>query len=270
MKRILHYLFDITVLKIIYYVFDKMKQRMFDFMYSEEGSHSAIVLNQMVQRVQSHAFSYKHNLQAVLFERAVEESADFVEKHLKDVLVFRDIFFIWNYAILRVKEREIDGVCIELGVFGGSSINYFADRLPETDFFGFDSFEGLAEDWKGNVSSKGAFDLGGELPAVSSNVTLVKGWFDKTLPEFCRDNLKDSSIKFIHIDCDTYESTFLALEELSQHLTPGLLLLFDEFIGWPNWRNGEFRAWHEIVKKYNIKFRYLAFAPQQALVEIIN
>ena len=247
MRRILRYLFDITVVKTLYYIFDKMKRKK-----------------------QSHAYSYKHNLQAVLLERAVEDSANFVEKYLKDVLVFKEIWCIWDYAILKIGEQKIDGVCLEFGVFEGNSINYFASRLPEIDFFGFDSFEGLAEDWKGNLASKGAFDLGGKLPAVSSNVTLVKGWFDKTLPEFCRDNLRKDSIKFIHIDCDTYESTFLALEQLSQHLKPGLLLLFDEFIGWPNWQNGEFRAWHEIVKKYNIKFRYLAFAPQQALVEIIN
>ena len=270
MKRILRYILDRTVLRMVFYLFRSIMNRLPSLVYSEEGSDKAILLNHVVQRLQSHAFSYKHNIQAVLFERAVQESADFVEKHLKDVLVFRDTFFIWDYAVAKIKEQKIDGACLELGVYRGNTINYFAKRLPEVDFFGFDSFEGLAEDWKGNVAYKGAFDLGGKLPVVRSNVRLMKGWFDATLPEFRKNYLSENSMRFIHIDCDTYESTFFALEQFSQHLKPGFLLLFDEFLGWPNWQNGEFLAWHEISKKHGIKFRYLAFAPQQALIEIIN
>ena len=75
---------------------------------------------------------------------------------------------------------QLNGLLIEFGVWKGRSINYFAKRVSET-IYGFDSFEGLKEDWSGWGFAKGAFDLGGKLPKVENNVILIKGWFDKTL-----------------------------------------------------------------------------------------
>ena len=209
-------------------------------------------------------------LQTVLWKRAIEDSADFVEKHMKDALVFGRRMDILNHTALKIKEQKIDGVCLEFGVYKGFSINYFAKRFQELEFVGFDSFEGLAEDWTGHLFGKGAFDAGGKLPKVFSNVALVKGWFDQTFPKYCKNHLIKKSVRFISIDCDTYNATSLVLECLSCHLKPGVLILFDEYVGYPNWRNGEFRAWQEISKKYKINFRHLSFASEQALIEIIN
>ncbi len=273
MKRILRYLFDITILKVVYYIYGKLLNEIESFIYSDGYSHYDNVFNHLLRRIHIQSTYYQCNVHTVLFGRAVQESADFVEKHLKDVLVFKSVHGIWDYTIIKINEQKIDGACLELGVFKGRSINYFAERLPEMKFFGFDSFEGLAEDWKGHYiwKGKGHFDLkDGKLPSVRSNVTLVKGWFKQTLPEFCKNNLGKDSIRFINIDCDTYESSLFALEQFIPHFKPGSLLLFDEFIGFPNWQNGECRAWHEISKKHNIKFRYLGFAQYQALVEIIK
>jgi len=64
-----------------------------------------------------------------------------------------------------------------------SSINRIATYYPKTPIFGFDSFEGLPEDWSGPWI-KGSFDMNGNLPRVHPNVQLIKGWFDDTIPEF--------------------------------------------------------------------------------------
>ena len=42
------------------------------------------------------------------------------------------------------------------------------------------------------------FDLGGVLPAVEPNALLVKGWFDRTLPEFLEQHSEPAAL--VHID----------------------------------------------------------------------
>lgn len=91
--------------------------------------------------------------------------------------------------------------------------------MTSSQIFGFDSFEGLQKNWVGHESPKGSFDLAGKLPRVKENVILIKGWFDKTLPEFL---LKYSDkISFIHIDSDTYEAARTVLALCKQRLSPG-------------------------------------------------
>ena len=260
MKRILLYLFDKIVIRLVLRVqrrlqLEKLQQK--ELRQSKE--HHPIA-----------PATYKKNLYAILWERAANEAADFVEKHINDVLVFWDRRPLWEYTIIKIQEQNIDGVCLEFGVFIGTSINCFAKNLQELKFFGFDSFEGLDEDWKGEAARKGTFDLEGKLPDVPGNVTLVKGWFDQTLPDFCQKHLEKKSVRFVHMDSDTYESSAMVLEQIAKYLRPGVLILFDELIGYPNWRNGEFRAWQETSKKHNIKFRYLSFATNQALIEIVG
>jgi hypothetical protein len=52
-------------------------------------------------------------------------------------------------------------------------------------------------------------------------------------------------------------------------LKPGVLVLFDDYLAYPNWKNGEFLAWQEFCSQNSIKYRYLGFATEQALIEII-
>ena len=113
---------------------------------------------------------------------------------------------------------------------------------------------------------KGTFDLGGKMPPVEDNVTLHKGWFDKTLPAFLKTN--SQAISLCHIDCDTYESALYVLQKIAKRLVPGSVLVFDEYYGYPNWENGEFRAWQEVCKKSKSKYDYLAFANMQVAVVI--
>lgn len=44
--------------------------------------------------------------------------------------------------------KTIDGgVIVEFGVADGGSIGWFTKKYPDVTVFGFDSFEGLPEDW---------------------------------------------------------------------------------------------------------------------------
>lgn len=210
------------------------------------------------------AVPYQLSVYQVLRERSILSSADYAEKHLDTAMIFQTPQELWNYAVSTVQIK--DGLHLEFGVFKGHSINHFAARLPDRDFHGFDSFEGLAEDWKGYHLPKGTFDLGGKLPDVHDNVTLHKGWFDKTLPDFLKKNKQEVSL--CHVDCDTYESSLYVLETLSHRLVPGSVIVFDEYYGYPNWENGEYRAWQEVCAQSKIKYEYVAFANMQVCVII--
>jgi hypothetical protein len=60
------------------------------------------------------------------------------------------------------------------------------DKLKNKIWYGFDSFYGLQENWKGGWFSKNHFSLNGKSPKVNKNVKLIKGWFKNTLPIFLK------------------------------------------------------------------------------------
>lgn len=202
----------------------------------------------------------------VVHRRAVHASADFVEQHVHEAQLFPRREQLWDFVL---SLPPGNGLYAEFGVHTGWSINYLARQLARRDItiYGFDSFQGLKENWRGTHFTRGHFDLGGKPPCVEPNVTLVKGWFDKTLPGFLAANL--GLFAFVHFDADTYESARLVLSLIGERLQAGAILVFDEYLGFPNWRNGEFRAWQEFATTRGLEFRYLAFGPTQAALQVL-
>lgn len=210
---------------------------------------------------------YYRNIHNVIWERAISESADFVYNYIDNVMLFRQKNQMWNYISEKINQKNISGIGIEFGVAKGRSINYLSKKIPSLHFFGFDSFIGLPEDWIGHHAVKGSYNQRGKLPKVNSNVSLVRGWFDETIPEFLNKyNMND--VLFIHIDSDTYQSATIILNQIGPKIKTGTLVLFDEFIGYPNWKNGEFKALNEAAERFEFQFKFLAFSTEQALIEI--
>ena len=147
------------------------------------------------------------------------------------------------------------GEVLEFGVYYGLSLRKIAKRVS-TPIHGFDSFEGLPEDWKPG-EPKGCYSTGGRMPAVPAHVQLHRGWFEDTLPAFAA---KAGKLRFVHVDCDLYSSTRTVLEGLRPLLQPGTVFMFDEFMGFEGYEQHEFRAWHEFVERHRIKYRYTGFS----------
>jgi hypothetical protein len=206
------------------------------------------------------------NVFNILWDRAAESSADYVERHIFRAMLFNYKETLWDYALTKV---HYEGLFAEFGVYSGTSINHFARVIGRHGkiIHGFDSFEGLKEDWPGTQTIKGALTLEGKLPKVMENVRLVKGWFDVTIPEFLNEHRE--SFSFVHFDADTFESTRLLLNLLRKRIAANTIVIFDEYLGFPNWINGEYRAWQEFVVENNIHYEYLAFARQQAAIRIL-
>ncbi len=188
--------------------------------------------------------------------RAAISSSDFESQHLRHAAIYksrRDLFA----ACLEECRRVAGGLHLEFGVYKGDSINLLAKLAPDREFLGFDSFQGLPEQWT-IESKKGAFDVGGKLPVVRRNVSLVKGFYSDTLPKF-RDENKSETVAFIHVDCDLYSATREIFEYLGDRFRPGTVIVFDEYYNYPDWLWHEYKAWMEFVEERNVKFTYMGF-----------
>ena len=109
---------------------------------------------------------------------------------------------------------------------------------------GFDSFEGLPEDWKAG-EQKGSYSTGGRLPVVPDNVRLHKGWFEHSLPPFLQQH--NEPVSLVHIDCDLYSSTLTVLEQLADRFIEGSVIVFDDFLGFPGFEQHELKAFEEFI-----------------------
>ena len=165
---------------------------------------------------------------------------------------------------MNASKRE--GLILEFGVRHGNSINQLA-RLTNSPVYGFDSFEGLPTEW--HNESKESYSTKGIIPKVEKNITLYKGWFEDTLPEFSKKY--PEVIRLINIDCDLFSSTSTILKVLGPQIQSGTILIFDEYIGNQHWREDEFKAFQEAVYFNQWKYEYLAFSffTKQVAVKIL-
>lgn len=154
---------------------------------------------------------------------------------------------------------HVDGYVLEAGVHDGTSFIPMCEHFKTQTVFGFDGFKGLPGGvWPGNMIHKGAFDHGGEAPfKCPDNGTLVVGWFKDTMPNF---DYGKAVAKYLHIDCDVYESTVDILSNSVGKIVSGTVITFDDYCNHPNWRQGEWKAWQEFCQANNIKYKYLYVA----------
>ncbi len=171
--------------------------------------------------------------------------------------------------------EDVPGDIAEFGVSGGVSLMAFTrifnciesglDNKEKRKIYGFDSFEGLPE-LSNNDSSingsnaqmkEGGFkdELGASYLKKFVNefqsVSLVKGWFSQTIPEFLECN-PAISFSLVHVDCDLYESTMDVLEGVWDYVTPGGVIVFDELFhkDFP----GETKAFREFFDSKNNQY----------------
>ena len=210
---------------------------------------------------------YARNLLYELQLRARKSSADYVEAHIQDAVIFWNLKDILIFCMDRAPK---EGLILEFGVATGNTTNIIANTAKPRTVHGFDSFEGLPEDWSGHVETRGAFSRNGALPKVLENVRLYKGWFSESLPEFLKNNT--GLVAFLHIDCDLYSSTRDVLQLLKDRLQTGTIIEFDEYFNYPNWQQHEYKAWQEFVTENNIQYRYIAMTAHdgKVAVEITN
>src|SRR5262249_23046337 len=131
-----------------------------------------------------------------------------------------------------IRQEKVDTLPIdyfEFGVSSGYSFNWWLahNNNPESKFHGFDTFEGLPENF-------GPFGKGTMAAALESlNITdpraaFYKGLFQDTLNPFL-DQYKSNRRKLIHMDADIFSATLFSLSQLYKYLNDGDIIMFDEF-----------------------------------------
>jgi hypothetical protein len=147
-------------------------------------------------------------------------------------------------AILSAKNK---GLFLEFGVAKGHTAELIS-TISNKPVYGFDSFEGIPEEWNGY--SKGHFAC--EIPKVSENIILIPGLFQDTLPIFVNKH-KKSKISFMHVDCDLYSSTKCIFDNTKNMIASGTIIAFDEIYnyGGETWLNHEFKAFNEFLEENN-------------------
>jgi O-methyltransferase len=151
--------------------------------------------------------------------------------------------YIGNLRLLSTI-RNISGDIIECGTWRGGMIAGIADVLgPDRHYRLFDSFEGLppakeidgeaALAWQRDKSNPGYYencraseDEARQAMSMSTatDYTLVKGWFNETLP---RANV--GPIALLRMDADWYDSTKAILDNLADRVVPGGLIVVDDY-----------------------------------------
>lgn len=161
------------------------------------------------------------------------------------------------------KIESLAGDWAEFGVNVGISTRRLLSLLPKRKTLHlFDSFEGLPEDWKfhaGRTYLKGHYALPeDERPKfMNRQIEWHVGWFKDTVPSFVEEH--SDTLAFIHIDCDLYSSTKDVLMNIDPLIRKGTIILFDEYYNYNKeyWKEHEYKAFMEYVKKYNKRFEYL-------------
>jgi O-methyltransferase len=143
----------------------------------------------------------------------------------------------------------IPGCVVECGVWRGGMIAGMAEVLgADRQYFLFDSFEGLppareeldgasAVAWQTDTKSPNYYNncaaaeeeaAGAMKLSGATSFSLVKGWFNQTLPSFT----PPCEIAVLRLDCDWYDSVRLCLERLYPHVAPGGIVIVDDYYTW--------------------------------------
>ena len=157
-----------------------------------------------------------------------------------------------------IKQQNLENEIIdylEFGVASGESFKWWLKRLlnDKNRFYGFDTFEGLPENW--GFFAKG--DMSFTIPEFNDGRSkFYKGLFQDTLLEFLKNEyieIEKDKRKIIHLDADLFSSTLFVLTSLYPYFNAGDIIFFDEF----NVPKHEFLAFKIFCESYYVKFETL-------------
>ena len=188
--------------------------------------------------------------------------------------------FLAHYELWRMTS-EIPGDIVELGVYRGASLMSWANFLEirsmgdrAKQVIGFDNWSGFNDfDEKDGAPDEkfdkvvGGYDGGAFreilLDAIKifdedrfipykPRIILVDGDIEKTVPEFIEKN-PGLRVSLLHIDCDMYQPTKVALEALWPRLVKGGVIVLDDY-GIRPWE-GESAAVDEYFESLQVEIK---------------
>lgn len=199
------------------------------------------------------------------FAETLNNNAAFVSlrrNHFSDCPEFLERHGLYKHVAETLK-GPID--YLEFGVWQGAATDEWRKLNTHNDsrFVGFDTFEGLPEDWE-EGHPKGTFSTGGSIPAIDDRrVSFVKGLFQDTLRDFLM-TFEPRSQLVVNVDCDLYSATLFVLGTLDKYFKPGTIIIFDDFYS----MNHETKAFIDYDKSFGRKWIALGRMPHCVKVAI--
>ena len=161
------------------------------------------------------------------------------------LLSYKRLSFLYDTAG-RLNFNKIQGDFVECGSWNGGSGAIISSLIVDRKVWLLDSWEGMPEAGVEDIKVKSKKVIGEKGMALSSfekanlllfkklklnphKVSLIKGWFEDTIP-----TLKDKieKISLLHLDCDWYESVKFCLENLYDKVMPGGYVIIDDYGSW--------------------------------------
>lgn len=206
-------------------------------------------------------FRSRRDLWAAGEREAAEASARFAREVMPTASVFDEPIATLEHAL---SLAPTDGMALEFGVYEGRTLRVIAAARGNQQVFGFDSFQGLPEDWRSGLPA-GTFATE-NLPDIPG-AELVVGLFADTLPDFLADH--PGPVSFLHVDADLYSSAVTVFKHVGPRLRPGSVIMFDEYFNYPGWQRHEHRAWQEFVAASAVGFEYVAYTGNNEQVAVV-
>jgi hypothetical protein len=174
-------------------------------------------------------------IEAPLYGESASDLALIRETRCRVPLLLSDIAALQVLLCARAAAR-LGGAMAEAGVLMGGSARLICEAKGTADLHLFDTFDGPLEESSGSVSGQAAElrdhfgDISGQLAVVRDllqpypGVCLHPGIFPATA-----SGLEDLRYSFVHLDMDLASSTRAALDYFHPRLTPGGILVGDDY-----------------------------------------
>ena len=173
---------------------------------------------------------------------------------------------LWKHASNAI-QASVPGDFVEAGVWKGGMCAIMGVLADAEDkdrrVWALDSFQGMSASdpaVDGRASRRPGsqlrnFDLDDfkttvfDMAGVSAGTVQIRpGWFNETLPAIA-DEIEKISV--LRVDVDWYAPTKLVLEALGRKVSPGGVLIFDDYGHWPGAKRAidEYRVAHDVTSE---------------------
>lgn len=177
-----------------------------------------------------------------------------------DTPVFADRHALYDALVAEVLPERF--AYLEFGCAAGVLVKRWAEKCPHPGcrFWGFDTFTGMPEEWRGLgwKIAPGTWSQEGRLPQSDDpRVGFVKGRFQDSLPGFLEETglLTGFDHYVVHIDADLYSAALYVLTMMHPVLDRATVL-FDEF----DCPLDEMRALDDYCRAYCVDYEVLGVA----------
>lgn len=154
-----------------------------------------------------------------------------IEKKYADKVRFYNFWL----QIERIKQANIAGAFVELGVYKGETAKMIHEMAPDRTLYLFDTFEGFdskdlaienGTDKKYNTKEFADTTLDAVVKYIdgNENVQFIKGYFPETLSE-----IAENCFALIHLDADLYKPTLDALKHFYPLLSKGGIIIIHDY-----------------------------------------